>query len=352
MAERNGFRTKKLLSVLLSVTILLTAFAGCGDKTQANPPADTGRSSADAGSDNAAASGSEKHIKVVLKTLASEYWAYVAKGCEQAGKDLGVTVDVLGASSETAYDEQLNMIETTLSSGECDALVIAPLQADSVATQIANVDLPVIAIDTNVESDKVLSFVGFDNEQMASMGGAAAVDAAKAAGWTEIKAIGIAGVQGDSTSEARMAGYRKGIEESGGVYLAGETQYADGVSDKAVASMEAIVQTYPEGIAIIVANNDDMAIGAARAAASHPAYQNTIFLGCGGNVAALDAIIQGNETMTVAVDGYDVGYLGVKAAVEALDGAELEKFIASEATIVTADNAEEHKAFVEKKQNG
>ncbi|MCI8857768.1 MAG: substrate-binding domain-containing protein [Clostridiaceae bacterium] len=339
---------KKILSALLSAAMILALFTGCGGNTQADPPADTGASVAD---DTASTRG-DKHIKVVLKTLASEYWAYVAKGCEQAGKDLGVTVDVLGASSETAYDEQLNIIDTTLSAGECDAIVIAPLQADSVASQIANVDLPIITIDTNVESDKVLSFVGFDNEQMASMGGAAAVDAAKMAGWTEIKAIGIAGVQGDSTSEARMAGYRKGIEESGGVYLTDETQYADGVSDKAVISMEAIVQTHPEGIAIVVANNDDMAIGAARVAASYPAYKDTIFLGCGGNVAALDAILQGNETMTVAVDGYDVGYLGVKAAVDALNGEKLEKFIASEATIVTADNAEEHKAFVEKKQNG
>lgn len=343
---------KKILSALLCVTMMLTLFVGCGNNTTVDTDASADAPAADTEPTNTATQSGEKNIKVILKTLASEYWAYVAKGCEQAGKDLNVTVDVLGASSETAYDEQINMIETTLSSGECDALVIAPLQSDSVATQIANVDLPVIAIDTNVESDKVLSFIGFDNEQMAAMGGEAAVAAAKAAGWTEIKAIGIAGVQGDSTSESRMAGYRKGIEESGGVYLTDETQYADGVSDKAVAAMEAIVQTHPEGIAIIVANNDDMAVGAARAAASYPAYQNTIFLGCGGNVAALDAIIQGNETMTVAVDGYDVGYLGVKAAVEALDGKELEKFIASEATIVTADNAEEHKASVEKKQNG
>ena len=131
-----------------------------------------------------------------------------------------------------------------------------------------------------------------------------------------------------------------------------ETQYADGVSDKAVTAMEAIIQSHPEGIAIVVCNNDDMAVGAARAAASYPAYKNTIFVGCGGNVAALDAILAGQETMTVAVDGYDVGYRGVQAAVDALNGKTLDKFIASTASIVTADNAEEQKAIVEKKQNG
>lgn len=81
-------------------------------------------------------------------------------------------------------------------------------------------------------------------------------------------------------------GYKKGVEKAGGTYLDAETQYADGVSDKAVTAMEAIIQSHPEGIAIVVCNNDDMAVGAARAAASYPAYKNTIFVGCGGNVAA------------------------------------------------------------------
>ena len=323
--------TKRIGAAMLSTALLLGALTGCG-----------GNTSSSTDGDNAASASTENpHITVVLKTLASEYWAYVAKGCEQAGKDLGAEVDVQGATSETAYDEQLSMIETVLNASGTDAMVVAPLQSETVATQIANAEIPIIAIDTNVESDKVLSFVG-----------EAAVEAAKEAGWDTITAIGIAGVQGDSTSEARMGGYKKGVEKAGGTYLDAETQYADGVSDKAVTAMEAIIQSHPEGIAIVVCNNDDMAVGAARAAASYPAYKNTIFVGCGGNVAALDAILAGQETMTVAVDGYDVGYRGVQAAVDALNGKTLDKFIASTASIVTADNAEEQKAIVEKKQNG
>lgn len=332
---------KRIGSLFLVSAFMAGALTGCGGS-------DSGTSANESASGN---SSETPHITVVLKTLASEYWGYVAKGCEQAGEDLGVTVEVQGASSETAYDEQMNIIETTLAAGESDAIVIAPLQAETVATQIANTDVPIIAVDTNVESDKVISFVGFDNEEMGAMGGKAAVEAAQKAGWTEITAIGIAGVQGDSTSEARMAGYQKGIEGAGGVYLADETQYADGTSDKAVSAMESIIQNHPEGVSIIVCNNDDMAVGAARAAAGVPAYENTIFLGCGGNVGALEAIIAGQETMTVAVDGYDVGYRGVEAAVSVLNGEEVEPFIASPATIVTIENAEEQKAIVEEKQN-
>lgn len=330
---------KRLLAALVSGAMLISALAGCGSSGAQT-----------SGDDSAGQTANQDyHIKVILKTLASEYWQYVGNGCKQAGKDLGVTVDVLGASSETAYDEQLSMIETTLSSSDCDAMVVAPLQAETFATQIAGTDLPIVAIDTAINSDKVLSFVGFNNEELAAMGGKAAVEAAKDKGWDKITAIGIMGVQGDSTSEARIAGFKQGIAEAGGEYLSAETQYADSVADKAVTCMEAIIQAHPEGVSIIVANNDDMAAGAARAAAAFPAYKNTIFVGIGGNLAGIDAILAGQETMTVAVDGYDVGYLGVQAAVDALNGKTLEKFIATDATVVTAENAAERRAEVEKR---
>lgn len=330
---------KRLLAALVSGAMLMSALAGCGSSGAQT-----------SGDDSAGQTANQDyHIKVILKTLASEYWQYVGNGCKQAGEDLGVTVDVLGASSETAYDEQLSMIETTLSSSDCDAMVVAPLQAETVATQIAGTDLPIVAIDTAINSDKVLSFVGFNNEELAAMGGKAAVEAAKDKGWDKITAIGIMGVQGDSTSEARIAGFKQGIAEAGGEYLSAETQYADSVADKAVTCMEAIIQSHPEGVSIIVANNDDMAAGAARAAAAFPAYKDTIFVGIGGNLAGIDAILAGQETMTVAVDGYDVGYLGVQAAVDALNGKTLEKFIATDATVVTAENAAERRAEVEKR---
>ena len=330
---------KRLLAALVSGAMLISALAGCGSSGAQT-----------SGDDSAGQTANQDyHIKVILKTLASEYWQYVGNGCKQAGEDLGVTVDVLGASSETAYDEQLSMIETTLSSSDCDAMVVAPLQAETVATQIAGTDLPIVAIDTAINSDKVLSFVGFNNEELAAMGGKAAVEAAKDKGWDKITAIGIMGVQGDSTSEARIAGFKQGIAEAGGEYLSAETQYADSVADKAVTCMEAIIQAHPEGVSIIVANNDDMAAGAARAAAAFPAYKDTIFVGIGGNLAGIDAILAGQETMTVAVDGYDVSYLGVQAAVDALNGKKLDEFIATDATIVTADNAAERRAEVEKR---
>lgn len=323
---------KRLLAMLLAGA-MCASLAACGGDTSADTgdTADTGESS-----------GEGYSIDVILKTTASEYWGYVKAGAEAyMAENPDVKVEVKGASSETAYDEQQNMIETDLNSGAYDAFVIAPLQADLVKTLIAGQEAPIIAVDTDIDAPEVLSFVGTGNEDAAAMGGEEAVKAAQAAGWTDIKAIAISGVQGDGTATARLTGYQKGIEAAGGTFLADEIQYADAVADKAATSMEAIMQNHPEGIAIIVCNNDDMAMAAARAAKGNEAYANTIFVGFDGIQSACNAILAGEETMSVAQEAYDMGYMAVEAAVKALNGETPDDFIDSGCSVVTKDNAQE-----------
>lgn len=331
---------KKMLSVLLAGVMAL-ALAACGggstSSSSSAPAADN--KEADAG---AAEGGGSCSIDVIVKTTSSEYWGYVVAGANAYHDDHPeVAVSVKGATSETAYDEQQNMIETDLNSGAYDAFVIAPLQADLVATLIAGKTMPIVAVDTNIDAPEVLSFVGTSNEDAAKMGGEAAVEAAKAAGWSEIKAICISGVQGDNTATARLTGYKEGINGAGGEFLDNEVQYADAVADKAVNCMEAVMQNHPEGIAIICANNDDMAMAAARAAKGNDAYKNTIFVGFDGIQSACNAILEGGETMSVAQEAYEMGYKAVDAAVRALNGETLDKFIDSGCSVVTADNAQE-----------
>lgn len=208
-------KKKKLLALLLASAMMAGMMAGCGS------PSDGGAKSGSAASGSAASGGASDgkySIDVILKTTSSEYWSYVVAGAKAYAKDnLNVTVDVKGATSETAYDEQLNMVETDVASDKYDGFVIAPLQADMVANKIKGTTKPIVAVDTAIDAPEVLSFVGTGNEAAGALGGKAAAEAAKTAGWTEIKAIEIAGVQGDSTNTARMAGYKKGIEEAGGV---------------------------------------------------------------------------------------------------------------------------------------
>lgn len=327
-------KLRKLLALLLA-GLMVFALAACGG---GNSGGGEEAQSEESAAESSAEGG--KKIDVILKTTSSEYWGYVQAGALAYGKENGVTVEVKGPPSETSFDEQQNMIETDLNDDSYDGYVIAPLQSDTVATLISGKKKPILAVDTKIEAPEILSFVGTGNEAAAKLGAAKAVEFAKEKGWEEIKCIEIAGVQGDQTNTDRMNGYKAGVNENGGEFLEGETQYADGTADKATTAMEAIMQNHPEGIAIICANNDDMAQAAARAAAGNEAWKNTVFLGFDGTLSACESILKGEETMSVAQMAYEMGYKSVEACCKAIDGEKLEAFIDSGADVVTPDNAQ------------
>ena len=329
-------KVRKLLALLFA-GLLVFSLAACGGGGGEEAPAEE-----PAAEETAEASGGTYNIDVILKTTSSEYWGYVQAGANAyADEHEGVTVTVKGPPSETSFDEQQNMIETDLNDDSYNGYVIAPLQSDTVATLIAGKEKPILAVDTKIEAPEIKSFVGTGNEAAAKLGATKAVELAKEKGWEDVKCIEIAGVQGDQTNTDRMNGYKAGVNEAGGEFLEGEVQYADGTADKATTAMEAIMQNHPEGVAIICANNDDMAQAAARAAAGNDAYKNTIFLGFDGTLSACESILKGEETMSVAQMAYEMGYKAVEACCKAIDGEQLEAFIDSGADVVTPDNAQE-----------
>ena len=328
-------KTKRLLAALMAGTLMLT-MAACSNGTTSSETTDDSGSTAE---------GSEGgyRISMVLKTNSSEFWKIIQAGAEAYAEehpDLVSELSIKGPPSETSYQEQINMIQTDLSDDTFDGYLIAPLQSDSVASLIADIDRPVMAFDTDIDSDKCLAFIGTGNKNAAKEGALAAVAAAKEAGWEEIKCIEIAGVQGDATNTARMEGYEEGITEAGGEFLADEVQYADATATKAVDAMNGIMGRYPDGIAIICSNNDDMAIAAARTAQANPAYANTIFLGFDGQQSACEAILEGNLTMSAAQNNYDIGYKAVENMVKYLQGEEYGD-VDTGTEIVTKDNAQD-----------
>lgn len=326
-------KKKNLLAAILAGSLVLSLAACSGDSSEATAE----------GGDEAGTQDGPYQISMILKTNAAEFWKVVQAGAEayqEEHPDL-VKLSIKGPPSETNYQDQLNSIKTDLSDDTYDGYLIAPLQSDAVASLIADTDKPVVAFDTDIDSDKCLSFVGTGNKEAAKQGAIAAVEAAKAAGWTEIKCIEIAGVQGDATNTARMDGYREGITESGGEFLDADVQYADATATKAVDAMNGIMGRYPDGVAIICSNNDDMAIAAARVAKNNPAYANTIFLGFDGQKSACEAVLSGDLTMTAAQNNFDIGYKAVETMVKILQGEDYDEVVDTGTEIITKDNAQD-----------
>ena len=323
---------KRVLAMLLAGAMALSMTA-CGGGNSAS----TDDSSNDGG---ASASGGSYKVSVILKTLAAEYWQYVKSGAEDYASEHSdkVTVEVKGPSSETAFDEMQNMIETDLSSGTYDGIVISPLQSDTAAQLVSGTKLPIVAIDTNFDAPEVVSYVGTGNEAAAKSGGLAAMKKAKSNGADKPQAVILTGAQGDETHEARLRGYRSAVEQAGGTVL--EVQYCDAQPDRAAAAMEAVMQKYPQGVDALLVTSDDMVLAAIKCIWDNnsAAYQKTVICGFDGNQAAVEALDRGELTVDIAQQGYEMGYKAVEAALDALEGKSVESVIDSGSEVITADN--------------
>ncbi len=324
---------KKLLAMTLASAMLASVLAGCGGSSAST---DNGGSSAD--------SGDAYNISVIVKLTDGHFNKVMAGAKAYADEHDNVTVDIQSPTAATSYDEQVNMIETAVGNPSVDAIVVAPLQSDSASTLVANTDKVIIALDTDFTSDKKTAFVGTGNEDAAKSGGVAAVEAAKAAGIEKPTALIVTGVQGDETHEARLAGYKAGVEEAGGEVV--EVQYCDGMAEKAATAMESVMQKFPDGIDIVLSSNDDMAMSVVKIIkdSGNAKYANTIVCGFDGNTSAIQAIKDGSLSMDIAQLGYDMGYKAVEAAVKALEGEQVDSFIDSGSQVVDASNCD---AYIE-----
>ena len=277
-------------------------------------------------------------IAVIIKHT-DEHFQKVMAGAEAcANEHPNVEIDIQSPTSATAYDEQLNMVETVLHNDGIDAVVLAPLQSSSAAALAETADKPIIALDTDFTSDKKLSFVGTGNEAAAQSGGAVAMEKAKANGADKPQAVILTGAQGDETHEARLRGYRSAVEQAGGTVL--EVQYCDAQPDRAAAAMEAVMQKYPQGVDALLVTSDDMALAAIKCIWDNnsAAYRKTVICGFDGNQAAVEALDRGELTVDIAQQGYEMGYKAVEAALDALEGKSVESVIDSGSEVITADN--------------
>lgn len=324
-----------LAELLAGILVMVSAFglAGCG-----------------AGNDSETVSGSAEKLQVdvILKTRSTEYWGYVeagAKAYENHHDDVEVTVK--GASSETAYEEQSNMIQTDLKDSGYDAIIIAPLDAETAEQEIRtrrNTGTQILALDTRFGKDQGIPFIGTANWKAASAGGRAAAQKARAIGWKKITYVLIGGVKGDGNSRKRMKGFRSGLQSEGGKSL-GFAAYGDGEPEKVRKQMRHFIKEHPEGVAVVAANNDDAAMAALKECRKRggKAYANTVFIGFDGNGYTCDAISEKGlykNLMTVAQNPYSMGYEAVREAVHAIRGQQVPEVKDCGYQIITSSNVQ------------
>src|ERR1044071_315950 len=111
-------------------------------------------------------------IAVIPKGTTHEFWKSVNAGAVKAEQELnaqGVPVKIIwkGPLREDDRDLQIQTVENFMTR-RVRGIVLAPLDSQALAKPVANAALakiPVVIIDSDLKSDKYVSFVATDNYQ-------------------------------------------------------------------------------------------------------------------------------------------------------------------------------------------
>jgi len=313
---------KKLLAVLCCVTMAAASLAGCSkpaantDTTAAGAGTEAGTQAAtEAQADNDTAGGAR--IALITMDSIDQHWITLNDGAQKAAAELNVEVTFM--SPNTKDDAQQIECVNNAVAGKYDAIIVAANGPDAISSalkeaQSAGVKIVYVDSPANVEAEATFST---DNKAAGQTAGEEMKKALEAAQVTSGK-IGIINVNAATDScVMREEGFRAAFEGTDFELL--ETQYGEGDAAKS----QTIAENYiTQGVVGIFGCNEGSTTGAGNAIKANGSG-SIIGVGFDKSDAILNLIADGYLLCTMAQNPDVMGYEGVKAAVQAVNGESL-----------------------------
>lgn len=275
-------------------------------------------------------------VTLVAKSTDSEFWKAVFTGAEAAATEYNMQLTVTGPDSEEDYEAQNRMIEKAVEEG-AQAIVFSAIDYDANADAInaaAAAGVTIVGIDSAVDSEKVAAYIGADNYGAGQMAAQSALDGMEG----ELK-VGLINYEiNGANGQEREQGAYDTFQESGRAEI---VRIIHTRPDAAAARSDtlAMLRDYPE-INVLIAFNEDTAVGAARAVQQMARTDDLWMVAFDSNVETIDALQTGAVDTLVVQNTYAMGYFGVESAYKLLTGqsSSVEKRIETTTRIVNRDN--------------
>jgi len=278
-------------------------------------------------------------IAVIPKGTTHEFWKSVHAGAEKASQELGVNIIWKGPLREDDREDQTQVVESFINM-RVKGIVLAPLDDTAlvpVVTDAVRAGIPVVAFDSQIKTDEIVSFVATDNHR----GGQLAGDhLAKLVGGKG-KVMMLRYAEGSASTAEREKGFLDAIAAYKEIEVVSSNQYGGVTTESAFKVSENLLTAHKGsgGLTVqgIFCPNESTAFGMLRALEDDGFAGKVAFVGFDSSPKLVDAMAKGHLDATVVQDPIKMGYQAVKAMVEHLQGKPVGKRIDTGATLITRD---------------
>ena len=264
----------------------------------------------------AAPAGARHRVAIVAKSTRTEFWLSVFAGAEAAATEYNIELSITGPETEEDYETQNRMVADAVADG-AEALVFSAIDYENNAAAIdaaAESGVRIVAIDSNVDSGAVQTYIGTDNYAAGQMAAQAALDGVEGQLTVGIVNYDVSSANG----QERERGAVDAFEQSGRARVAAVINTLAEAA-RAQADTAAMLAEHPE-INVLLAFNEPTSVGAADAVESMGLAEEVFLVGFDSNVATIDGLQDGTVDALIVQNPYAMGYLGVESAYRLLSG--------------------------------
>ena len=157
------------------------------------------------------AAAQNKTLAWIPKATNSTFWLAVKRGAEKAGEELGYDILYVGVQDQTNIAGQVNLVNDMVVR-KVDGILIAATDAKALAPAVEQAierGVPVITLDSGVDSDAPYAYIATDNIGAARI--AAETLAELVGGKGKVGDIGI--TAGSQTGREREQGFLEGMQK-------------------------------------------------------------------------------------------------------------------------------------------
>lgn len=281
-------------------------------------------------------------VGVVIITLSNPFWVSIKDGYVQAGKDLGIQVDVQAAPQENSVTDQLNLLENMVAKGY-NVIVAHPITAQNLIPGLAKATEKGIITITETRTDmkaakeagaKPIAVPMVDFFEQGKAGARFIADKLKKAGGGKVAII--EGLPGAPQSEARRDGAKQAFGTEPSIKLV-SVQPGDWDRMKAYNITTNLLQANPDLKGIMCAN-DVMALAAVEAIEAAGKKGQVTVVGIDLIPEAKEAITKGRLAASVAFSPFVIGEMFTRAAVAAAAGKKIPEGLHVSSILATKEN--------------